>query len=54
MTFTGSSPRQFGFPDGYEGTSMATPHVAATVALIIAGHVLGRTPPWPRSRRGCV
>src|ERR1700691_1748142 len=37
MTFTGSSPRVFGFPDGYEGTSMATPHVAATVALIIAG-----------------
>ena len=44
MTFTGSSPRVFGFPDGYEGTSMATPHVAATVALIIAGHVLGRKP----------
>ncbi len=44
MTFTGSSPRRFGFPDGYEGTSMATPHVAATVALIIAGHVLGRKP----------
>ena len=41
MTFTGSSPRRFGFPDGYEGTSMATPHVAATVALIIAGGVLG-------------
>ena len=44
MTFTGSSPRRFGFPDGYEGTSMATPHVSATVALIIAGHVLGRHP----------
>jgi serine protease len=44
MTFTGSSPRRFGFPDGYEGTSMASPHVAATVALIIAGHVLGRRP----------
>ena len=44
MTFTGSSPRVFGFPNGYEGTSMATPHVAATVALIIAGHVLGRKP----------
>ncbi|MGO9248688.1 MAG: S8 family serine peptidase [Solirubrobacteraceae bacterium] len=44
MTFTGSSPHQFGFPDGYEGTSMATPHVAATVALIIAGGVLGRHP----------
>jgi serine protease len=44
MTFTRSSPRQFGFPNGYEGTSMGTPHVAATVALIIAGGVLGRKP----------
>lgn len=44
MTFTGSSPRRFGFPNGYEGTSMASPHVAATVALIIAGRVLGRRP----------
>jgi serine protease len=44
MTFTGSSPRVFGFPNGYEGTSMATPHVAATAALIIAGHVLGAHP----------
>ncbi|HEV3318123.1 MAG TPA: S8 family serine peptidase [Solirubrobacteraceae bacterium] len=44
MTFTGPSPRVFGFPDGYEGTSMAAPHVAATVALMIAGGVLGRRP----------
>ncbi len=44
MTFTGSSPRVFGFPQGYEGTSMATPHVAATAALIIASGVLGRRP----------
>jgi serine protease len=44
MTFTGSNPRVFGFPNGYEGTSMATPHVAATAALIIAAHVLGRRP----------
>ncbi len=44
MTFTGSSPRVFGFPDGYEGTSMATPDVAASAALIIAGRVLGRKP----------
>jgi serine protease len=44
MTFTGSSPRRFGFPSGYEGTSMASPHVAATAALVIASGVLGRRP----------
>jgi serine protease len=44
VTFTGSSPRRFGMPTGYEGTSMASPHVAATVALIIASGVLGRRP----------
>ncbi len=44
MTFTGSSPRVFGFPSGYEGTSMATPHVTATVALIIAADILGPKP----------
>jgi serine protease len=44
MTFSGSSPRKFGLPPGYEGTSMAAPHVAATVALIIASGVLGHHP----------
>jgi serine protease len=44
VTFTGSSPRRFGIPSGYEGTSMATPHVAAIAALIIASGVLGRHP----------
>lgn len=44
MTFIGSSPRKFGLPPGYEGTSMAAPHVAATVALIIASGVLGHRP----------
>jgi serine protease len=44
VTFTGSSPRRFGLPSGYEGTSMASPHVAATAALIIASGVLGRHP----------
>ncbi|MGP0103525.1 MAG: S8 family serine peptidase [Solirubrobacteraceae bacterium] len=44
VTFTGSSYRKFGMPSGYEGTSMATPHVAATAALIIASGVLGRRP----------
>lgn len=44
MTFTGPSPATFGFPPGYEGTSMAAPHVSATVALILAGGVLGHDP----------
>jgi serine protease len=44
MTFTGSSPRVFGFPNGYEGTSMATPQVSATAALMIAERVLGSKP----------
>ncbi len=44
MTFTGSNPRVFGFPNGYEGTSMATPHVAATAAMIIAARILGPKP----------
>jgi serine protease len=44
VTFTGSSPKRFGIPTGYEGTSMATPHVAATAALVIASGVLGHHP----------
>jgi serine protease len=44
VTFIGSSTRRFGMPSGYEGTSMASPHVAATAALIIASGVLGRRP----------
>jgi serine protease len=43
MTFT-SSPRRFGLPDGYIGTSMATPHAAATAALVIASGILGPNP----------
>jgi serine protease len=44
VTFTGSSLSRFGEPSGYEGTSMAAPHVAATAALVIASGVLGRHP----------
>ena len=43
-TFVGSSARVFGFPSSYEGTSMATPHVSATAALVIASGVLGPHP----------
>jgi serine protease len=44
VTFSGSSPRVFGLPTGYEGTSMAAPQVSATAALVIASGVLGRHP----------
>ncbi|MGI8711990.1 MAG: S8 family serine peptidase, partial [Solirubrobacteraceae bacterium] len=35
---------QFGFPNYYIGTSMASPEVAATAALVIASRVIGRRP----------
>jgi serine protease len=36
--------RRFGLPGGYEGTSMAAPHVSAIAALIIATRRVGRNP----------
>jgi serine protease len=44
LTLIGGSVRRFGLPSGYEGTSMAVPHVAATAALIIGSRVLGANP----------
>jgi serine protease len=44
FTFRGTSPRRFGLPGGYEGTSMAVPHVAATAALIVGEKILGPDP----------
>jgi serine protease len=43
QTFT-RSVRTFGLPSGFQGTSMASPHVAATAALIIATKRLGPRP----------
>jgi serine protease len=43
MTYT-DSIASFGLPSGYDGTSMAAPHVSATAALVIASGVLGRAP----------
>jgi serine protease len=43
-TFLGNSVRRFGLPPGYEGTSMASPHVAAVAALIIASGRVGQNP----------
>ena len=44
QTFT-RGPRTFGLPPGYEGTSMAAPHVSGVAALVIASGRLGRRPP---------
>ena len=43
QTFT-SGIRRFGLPRGYEGTSMAAPHVSGLAALIVASNVLGEHP----------
>jgi serine protease len=43
QTFT-SSIRRFGLPSGYEGTSMAAPHVSGIAALVIGSRRLGSRP----------
>src|ERR1700683_4385296 len=43
MTLTNPShPSRFGYPGYIYGTSMSSPEVAATAALVIASRVLGR------------
>jgi serine protease len=44
FTFTGIGFRSFGLPSGYEGTSMAVPHVSGTIALMLGVGVLGPDP----------
>lgn len=44
LTFLNKTKQNFGYPTDYFGTSMATPHVSATAALIIASGVLGPNP----------
>ncbi|HWH92307.1 MAG TPA: S8 family serine peptidase [Baekduia sp.] len=44
MTLVGVHRTNFGIPRGYQGTSMAVPHVSAAAALVIASGVLGADP----------
>jgi serine protease len=44
LTLIGDHRTTFGIPSGYEGTSMAVPHVSAAAALVIASGLLGANP----------
>lgn len=44
QTFRGRGVQTFGLPRGYEGTSMAAPHVSAIAALVSATRKLGPAP----------
>jgi serine protease len=44
LTFTGPSFTTFGYPGGYEGTSMAAAHVSGVAAMVIASGVVGSSP----------
>jgi serine protease len=44
MTLIGIHKTKIGIPRGYQGTSMAVPHVSATAALVIASGILGADP----------
>jgi serine protease len=40
----GGGFKTFGYPGGYEGTSMAAAHASGVAALVIASRVVGRSP----------
>ena len=44
LTFDRPGYTRFGYPGGYEGTSMAAAHVSGVAAMVIASHVVGRSP----------
>jgi serine protease len=44
LTFDGPGFTNFGYPGGYEGTSMAAAHVSGVAAMIIASRVVGSSP----------
>jgi len=44
LTLTGPGFKRFGYPGGYEGTSMAAAHVSGVAAMVIASRVVGKSP----------
>ena len=44
LTFDRQGFTHFGYPGGYEGTSMAAAHVSGVAAMVIASHLVGRSP----------
>ncbi len=44
LTFQGPGFTRFGYPGGFEGTSMAAAHVSGVAAMVIASRVVGRSP----------
>ncbi len=44
LTFAAGGFRTFGYPTGYEGTSMAAAHAAGVAAMVVGSGVLGKSP----------
>jgi serine protease len=44
LTLVGAGFSNFGYPGGYEGTSMAAAHVSGVAALVIGSHLVGSSP----------